>query len=196
MIGILALQGGIRAHERALDRLGLAHRRVSLPRHLDECDALILPGGETTTMLKLMEAYALFEPLGAYGRSGRPVLGTCAGAILMCDSVHGIAQKSLGWVPMMVQRNGYGSQRDSFREETDIPAWDLRDLDVFYIRAPRFLEVDPSVTIISERAGEVTGVTYRNYTAVSYHPELADGARFHEAWYAHAVSPLVGGSPR
>ena len=193
MIGILALQGGVRAHERALDRLGLEHRRVTLPDHLDGCDGLILPGGETTTMLKLMAAYDLFEPLADYGRSGKPVLGTCAGAILMCAQIQAVEQVGFGWVPAVIRRNGYGSQRESFREPVDIPAWGISDLDVLYIRAPRFTEIDPAVTVLSERHGEVTGITYRRFTAVTYHPELIEDERFHRAWHAHAFSTLVAG---
>ena len=188
MIGVLAVQGGLAAHISCLDRLGLPHREVRLPRDLEGLRALILPGGESTTMLKLMAAYDMFEPLKAFGNSGKPVLGTCAGAILMCTSVRNIEQDSLGFIPVSIDRNAYGSQRESFSLQVACPAWDLHDVSALFIRAPRFAEPGKDVVVLSTTDGDITGVTYQHFTAVTYHPELCDGTTFHEAWYQRYVA--------
>ena len=195
MIGILALQGGFAAHGKILDQLGLPYRLVKLERDLAQLDALILPGGETTTMLKLLELYDLFDPLVRFGASGKPVLGTCAGAILMSRHVDQGGQRSFGWLPISIERNAYGSQRESFREVQDIPAWDLTEVPALYIRAPRFSELPEDVTILSRLNGDVTGISWRHFTAVTYHPELMDDTRFHKAWYSRHVAPTATGVP-
>ncbi len=187
MIGILALQGGFQAHGRMLDRLGLAHRLVRLPRDLEGLKGLILPGGESTTMLKLLDAFDLFEPLRDFGQSGKPVLGTCAGAILMCCEVSHPRQKSLSWVPASIERNYYGAQQHSFKAEVQLPAWQLCDVPALFIRAPRFSELDAEVQILSRQDEDLTGITWRQFTAVTYHPELTDDPRFHQAWIDRCV---------
>ncbi|MDJ0834998.1 MAG: pyridoxal 5'-phosphate synthase glutaminase subunit PdxT [Acidobacteriota bacterium] len=194
MIGILALQGGFEAHGKILDKLGLPYRQVRLARDLEGLEALILPGGESTTMLKLMDIYDLFEPLARFGASGKPVLGTCAGAILMSRHVDQSGQRSFGWLPVSIERNAYGSQRESFREVQDIPAWNLTDVPALYIRAPRFTELPADVTVLSRLDGDVTGISRHQFTAVTYHPELMDDVRFHRAWYQYQVAPLSAGA--
>ncbi len=184
MIGVLALQGGFLAHRHILGALGVETREVRLPQHLEGLSGLIMPGGESTAMLKLMDAYSLFEPLAAFGQSGRPVLGTCAGAILMARRVAGLGQRSFGWIPVEIERNAYGSQRESFQVKVDCPAWGLESVPVLFIRAPRFTELGPETTVLSEWEGSVTGVIHRQFTAVAYHPELGEDTRFHAAWLA------------
>lgn len=186
MIGVLALQGGFAAHISCLDRLGIAHREVRLAKDLEGLQALIMPGGESTAMLKLMAAYELFQPLKDFGHK-HPVLGTCAGAILMCASVRNADQKSLGFLPVEIDRNVYGSQRESFSQMVDLPPWQLKDVPSLFIRAPRFADLAPGVTILSKAGDDITGVTYKHYTAVTYHPELCDDTRFHAAWYERQV---------
>jgi len=182
MIGVLALQGGFRAHGAVLEKLGVANREVRTARDLDGLTGLIMPGGESTTMLKLMEAYDLFEPLDAFGRSGRPVLGTCAGSILMARRVVGREQRSFGWLPADIERNAYGCQRESFEATFDCPLWGLRGVTALFIRAPRFVKLGEGVQVLSEWDGSATGVVYGNLTAVAYHPELSPDSRFHTAW--------------
>ncbi len=182
MIGILALQGGFQAHERILDRLHMEYREVKLPKHLHDLEALIIPGGESTTMLKLLNAFELFDPLVAFGNTGYPVLGTCAGAILMCRTVRFKNQKSLGWIPASIDRNAYGSQQESFQVRHDCPLWGLKDVPSLFIRAPRFAELSEGVSVLSKWNGDTTGVEFKNFSAVSYHPELGGDTRFHEAW--------------
>jgi len=181
-IGVLALQGGFQAHQAVLDKLGVAHRSVKLADDLNHIQGLIIPGGESTTMLKLMEDFDLFEPLNAFAGSGRPVLGTCAGAILMCEKVSNRNQRSLGWIPSTVDRNAYGSQQYSFQATVDCPLWDLKEAPALFIRAPRFTGLGEGVQELSRTDGDITGVVYKNFAAVTYHPELGDDTRFHKAW--------------
>lgn len=193
MIGVLALQGGFAAHSSCLRRLGIDHREVRLARDLEGLDGLILPGGESTTMLKLMAAYDLFQPLRAFGEAGKPVLGTCAGAILMCDHVRTNDQLSLGFIPAAIDRNAYGSQRESFSYDVDCPPWSLEAVPSLFIRAPRFAELGPEVAVLARFDDDIIGVTYRHYVAVTFHPELGNSTRFHQAWYERYVAPVGTG---
>ena len=188
MIGILALQGGFAAHGAVLDTLGIAHRLVKKADDLDVLDGLILPGGESTAMLKLMDAYDLFEPLAAFGETGKPVLGTYAGAILMSSRILGRDQRSFGWIPATIDRNAYGSQRESFSQTLDCPHWGLKDVPALFIRAPRFTAIEPQVEVFSRSQEDITGVVFRQFTAVTYHPELGGDTRFHQAWYHAGVA--------
>ncbi len=187
MIGILAVQGGFRAHRNTLDQLRVPNREVRLAKQLDDLHALILPGGESTTMLKLIEAFNLLQPLQDFAASGRPVLGTCAGAILMSGRVRYKNQPSLGWIPVEIDRNVYGSQRESFSDLIDIPAWKLARVPVMFIRAPRFTDPQEGVRVISKWGNDITGVSYKNFTAVTYHPELGGESRFHQTWLDRAM---------
>ncbi len=193
MIGVLALQGGFAAHCQCLRRLGIDHREVRLARDLEGLSGLILPGGESTTMLKLMAAYDLFEPLRAFGNAGKPVLGTCAGAILMCAQVRNIEQRSLGFIPAAIDRNAYGSQRESFSYDVDCPPWSLIGVPSLFIRAPRFAGLDPEVAVLAHFEDDIVGVTYRHFVAVTFHPELGNSTRFHQAWYERYVAPVATG---
>ncbi len=181
-VGVLALQGGFHAHGRMLEELGCNYHEVRTETDLYDIEALIIPGGESTTMLKLMEDFKLFDPLNEFAQTGKPILGTCAGAILMCEKVNNRNQRSLGWIPATVDRNAYGSQQFSFEETVDCWLWDLRDIPVCFIRAPRFIDLGDGVQELSKSKGEVTGVVYKNFTAVTYHPELGDDTRFHKTW--------------
>lgn len=182
MIGVLALQGGFDRHVQALQQLGAPFRLVKLARELDGLSGLILPGGESTTMLKLLQAFDLFDPLKAFCQSGIPVLGTCAGSILLCETTVNPAQKSLAAIPATIERNAYGSQRESFYAEVDVPKWQVAAMPVYFIRAPRFLEIDDQVQVICRYQGDICGVIYQKITAVTFHPELAEHSTFHEAW--------------
>ena len=181
-IGILALQGGFQAHRAKLESLGVDVVEVRLPKHLDPCDGLILPGGESTTMLKLIHAYDLWSPLQTYAAQKRPILGTCAGAILMVEKVNFKGQESFGWIPATINRNAYGSQVVSFRTEVDCPLWQLEKVDAYFIRAPKFDNIGEGVAIISSSDDGVNGLEYKHFSAVTYHPELGEENRFHQAW--------------
>ena len=188
MIGVLALQGGFASHCRTLASLGVAAREIRKAEDLDLLDGLILPGGESTSMLKLLGAFDLFEPLNAFARSGRPVLGTCAGAILMSERVNFKNQRSLGWIPVSIRRNAYGTQRESFFTQVDCPLWNLSQVEAFFIRAPSFQKLGKGVEVLSRFNGDITGVVYQNLTAITYHPELSSDPRFHQAWLRRFVT--------
>lgn len=181
-VGILALQGGFQAHREKLEALNVAVTEVRLPKDLQACHGLILPGGESTTMLKLVQAYELWEPLCEFAKQKRPILGTCAGAILMSKKVNVKDQQSFGWLPVSIDRNAYGSQVRSFKAHIDCPLWELEQVEAFFIRAPRFVDIEAGVKEISRSEDGINGVEFENFSAVTYHPELGSETRFHEAW--------------
>ena len=187
MIGILALQGDFEAHGKSLQRLGVPFREVRLARDLEGLDGLIIPGGESTTMAKLLKIFDLLQPLIDFGNSGKPVLGTCAGSILMCQRIEDWNLPLLGWIPATIERNAYGCQRESFFVQIDGGQWGGPNLPAYFIRAPRFLDTDPGVEVIFRHQGDISGVCYRNFTAITFHPELSDDSRFHQKWLEHAA---------
>jgi len=180
-VGVLALQGDFTAHRRALARLGAASVAVRKPADLAGVDALVLPGGESTAMLRGMDRDHLEAPLADFIRSGRPVLGTCAGAILLARRVRNPPQRSFGALDIDVERNGYGTQLDSFSAplEAEEPLTGL--LGVF-IRAPRIRRVGADVTVLARERGEPVLVGHGPIWAATFHPELTDDDRVLRTW--------------
>jgi len=182
-IGVLALQGDFAAHVAALDALGVAAVEVRRTRQLDGLAGLILPGGESTTLLNLMRDEPWFEALRAFhGRGGR-LLGTCAGAILLAREVRGPAQPSLGLLDAVVERNGYGRQIDSFETELRVVGHDALVRAVF-IRAPRFRETGPGVTVLAAYRGEPVLLSGQGILAATFHPELTAERWLHRRFLA------------
>ena len=180
-IGVLALQGAFAAHEAALKRLGADTREVRLPADLDDCDALVMPGGESTTMSKLLESSGLFDPLAKRITDGMPVFGTCAGMILLASHVSDARpdQRSFSAIDIDVQRNAYGRQVDSF--ETDIAVKGFAEpLHAVFIRAPRVTRIGDSVEVLAEHAGAAVLVRSKTVMAAAFHPELTDDDRVHQ----------------
>ena len=179
-VGVLALQGAFNAHERALVRLGVDARQVRLPRDLDQVDALIMPGGESTTMSQLLESSGLFDAIADRISSGMPVFGTCAGGILLAEVVlDGRAdQRSFGALPITTRRNGYGRQIDSF--EADVPVAGLTDVfTAVFIRAPIIESVGIGVDVIATHGGLPIAVATPQFLGATFHPELTDDSRLH-----------------
>lgn len=179
-IGVLALQGAFAAHLDVLRRLGVEAIEVRLPVDIDECDALIMPGGESTTMSKLLESSALFDPIAKRIADGMPVFGTCAGMILLArevaDGRHD--QRSFGAIDIAVQRNAYGRQIDSF--ETDIAfVGDAEPFHAVFIRAPRITRCGGGVDVLAEYDGDAVLVRSNAVMAASFHPELSGDFRIH-----------------
>jgi 5'-phosphate synthase pdxT subunit len=172
-IGILALQGGFAAHGAAVADLGDQSVEVRDGAALAGCDGLILPGGESTTMLTLIERFALAPALDAFVASGRPVLATCAGLILAARAVSGPQQRSFGWLDVAVTRNGWGRQRDSFEAVAD-----GGDLPLLFIRAPRIVD-SGQAQVLARLRGEPVLVRQDNVTAATFHPELTGDRRIH-----------------
>ena len=177
-IGVLALQGAYDAHAKTLTALGAIPKLVRTPADLDGLDGLIMPGGESTTMLKFLERNGFFEVLQDYVRT-TPTFGTCAGAILLANHVEHPPQRSLGALDITVERNAYGRQIDStiLTAETAVPGGPL---EMVFIRAPRIRLTGPGVETLATRDGFPTLVRSGNLMAATFHPELSHDARVHQ----------------
>lgn len=199
IVGILSLQGDFARHRAALEALGMDVREVRRPADLEGLDALVIPGGESTTMTKLMaaapEGARLRERLERFVRE-EPVLGTCAGLILLAREVEGFAASPLGVLDVRVERNAYGRQIDSFHADLDAPALGSRFPGVF-IRAPRLTRVGAGVEVVARRApeersgdGEPVGVRAGRVVGLCFHPELTPDLGFHR-WFLRDVAGLA-----
>ena len=180
LVGVLALQGDFEAHAKILRRLGAAAREVRTPAHLDGLDALIIPGGESTVMTLGIEREGLGEPLRELARSGTPVLGTCAGMIML-DRAH------LGVLDIEARRNAFGRQLHSFEADLDVTGVTGGPVHAVFIRAPWAAETGPEVEVLAAVEGHPVAVRQGNVLAVSFHPELTGETRLHELLLA-AVS--------
>ncbi len=178
-MGILAIQGDVGAHARAVSRIGAEPVSVRGAKSLDEIDALILPGGESTTIAKGLERLALYEPLQTFAHSGRPVLGTCAGAILLAREVENHPVRSLALIDIVAVRNAYGTQVDSFAAPADAGPW--AGMRCVFIRAPRLRRPGDSVEVLARQDGWPVAVRQDNVWATTFHPELTDDLRVHQA---------------
>jgi 5'-phosphate synthase pdxT subunit len=186
-IGVLAIQGDFAAHAKALARAGADAVLVREAKELDGLDGLVLPGGESTTIAKGMERLGLYEPLRAFAESGRPVLGTCAGAILLARAVENHPVPSLRLVDVVAVRNAYGTQVDSFIATADPGAGaGLEGLRCVFIRAPRLREPGPGVVVVARVDGEPVLVREGGRFAATFHPELGDDVRVHALLVAAA----------
>lgn len=176
-IGVLAIQGDYAAHALALTEAGAEPREIRNPEELDAIDALVLPGGESTTMLKFLDKRNFFEALREFC-ARKPVLGTCAGTILLAREVLNPAQRCLGVLDAVVERNFYGRQIDSTIEtsETSLPGGPL---EMVYIRAPRIMEIGPEVEALAFRQGNPTLIRQGAIMAATFHPELSPDRRVH-----------------
>jgi pyridoxal 5'-phosphate synthase pdxT subunit len=180
-IGVLALQGAFIEHVHTLRRLGAEAVEVRTPAELDGLDGLIIPGGESTTMLKLARHYHLMKPLQKFAAEGKPVMGTCAGMILLAKTVLDSDMQTLCLMDVKVRRNAFGRQVDSF--ETDLAMPDLgRDkFHAVFIRAPYIEHVGEGVeTLARLEDGTVVAVRQKNLLALAFHPELGHDTRLHE----------------
>ncbi len=182
-VGVLALQGDFREHARVLTRLGAHVSLVRRPEELRAVGGLVIPGGESTVMDKLSRTFGLAEPLRAAIADGLPVYGTCAGLIMLADTIlDAIAgQQSLGGLDVVVRRNAFGSQNQSFETDLDIPALGDEPVHAVFIRGPVVESVGPAATPLSALAdGRVVAVEQGNLIGTSFHPEITGEYRFHE----------------
>ena len=187
-VGVLSLQGDFERHRATLEALAVEAVRVTLPRDLEDLDAMILPGGESTTMLRLLEATDLVEPLADFVRS-RPTLGTCAGVILLSTEATALPAPTLGVLDVAVERNAYGRQIDSFSAEVEPAVFQGPFLGVF-IRAPRIRSHGAGVEVVARRAREPVGVRQGLIVGLCFHPELTHDLRFHR-WFLSEVAGLA-----
>jgi 5'-phosphate synthase pdxT subunit len=178
-VGVLAIQGDVEAHGAALVRSGADWVRVRCAQDLDEVDALVMPGGESTTISKGLARIGLYEPLESFAQSGRPILGTCAGAVLLAREVENHPVRSLGLIDIVAVRNAYGTQVDSFSAIADGQYPGLRCV---FIRAPRFRRPSDQVDVLARVDGWPVFVRQANVMATTFHPELTDDLRVHTAF--------------
>lgn len=175
-VGVLALQGDFEAHRKAIERAGAQAQEVRTAAELDRCDGLILPGGESTTMLKLLEVENLVEPLRRFAET-KPIFGTCAGAILLARQVTHPAQPSLNLMDIAVERNGYGRQIDS--RIAKVPLNGNGEFEAVFIRAPIIRSVGVGVRVLAEYQGDPVWVEQGRHMVTTFHPELTEDSRFH-----------------
>ena len=176
-VGVLALQGDFREHVRVLDAIGAAAVEVRTPADLANVDRLVIPGGESTTIGKLAHAYDLVEPIRERAREGMPILGTCAGMIVLADRVID-GEPLLSLMDVTVRRNAYGRQVDSFEADVDVEGIDHPVRGVF-IRAPWIEELGPDVEMLSEHEGRPVVLRQDALLAASFHPELVGETALH-----------------
>jgi len=187
-VGVLALQGDFEAHQKALERAGAEAVQVRTAEALEDLDGLVIPGGESTTMLKLLNYMDLKEPLRKFAQE-KPVFGTCAGAILLATDVRNPAQESFGVVDMTVERNAYGRQIDS-RVASIEPCADFQrrtgpgDVEAVFIRAPIIRRTGPGVKVLAQYNGDPVLVEQGKYLIATFHPELTDDPRVHQLFLA------------
>jgi 5'-phosphate synthase pdxT subunit len=181
-VGILAVQGDVAEHAAALRDIGAEPVEVRLPRDLAGVEALIVPGGESTAMRRLIDAYGLAEPILGLAASGAPMWGTCAGMILLARRIADGDRPVLPLLDIEVRRNAYGRQLDSFEADIDVPALGDEPLHAVFIRAPIVSDVGPGVEILAtDPLGRTVAVRQGRLLATAFHPELTGDRRFHRA---------------
>jgi len=178
-IGVLALQGDVREHVEILKKLGVEPVEVRTIEDLDRLAGLIVPGGESTTIGKIMVESGLLDGVRSFFYKGGPVWGTCAGMVLAASATTGPRQPLLGLMNALVERNGFGRQVHSFEKELEIEGFEEPFVGVF-IRAPFFEDVGPGVEVMGEVDGRVVAAKGENILVTAFHPELTDDKRFHE----------------
>jgi pyridoxal 5'-phosphate synthase pdxT subunit len=179
-VGVLALQGDFEAHRKALERAGARAVEVRTAADLARVDGLIIPGGESSTMLKLLDIEGLFEPLKEFGKQ-KPIFGTCAGAILLATEVLSPKQASLGLMDLTVERNAYGRQIDSRIAKIDLAG---EPAEAVFIRAPIIRRVGPNAKVLAEYQGDPVMVEEGKHLVATFHPELSSSDRIHREFVA------------
>lgn len=179
-VGILALQGAFIEHVRAVRACGHDPVEIRKPEQLDDCRALIIPGGESTTIGKLMNEFNLFEVIRARGEQGMPILGTCAGMVLLARVIEESDQPRLGLMNITVKRNAFGRQVDSFEADLAVPTLGDDPVRAVFIRAPYITAVGPGVEVLAVFDGKIVLVRQDRLVASAFHPELTEDLRLHK----------------
>lgn len=179
-VGVLAIQGDFAEHCKIFRDLGVQAPEIRLPHQLDEVDALVIPGGESTTITKLMDIYGLVDPIKQFVQSGRPLWGTCAGMIVSSRHVVGDVLVPMDLIDLDVRRNAFGSQIDSFEADLPVPAIGDPPFHAVFIRAPWIERIGPDVELISSlNDGTPVAARQDNVLVTSFHPELTEDTRIH-----------------
>lgn len=191
-IGVLALQGDFREHRQALGCIGIPAVEVRRPEDLAGLGGLIIPGGESTTIGKLMVAYDLLGPLRERIASGWPVWGTCAGAILLAKDIGGLDQPLLATMDIVVRRNAFGRQIDSFEVDLDVPRLGPPPVRAIFIRAPRIIGAGPGVEVLARLDdGTVAAARQDHLLVTAFHPELTPDTRLHRYFVEQVAAGVV-----
>ncbi|HTA40100.1 MAG TPA: pyridoxal 5'-phosphate synthase glutaminase subunit PdxT [Candidatus Acidoferrales bacterium] len=191
VVGVLALQGDVAEHVAALEKAGARALAVKTRAELDRVDGLVIPGGESTTVMKLLSRFELAEPIVARVRAGMPLWGTCMGMIVVAAEVAGLDQPTLGLLDVTVRRNAFGRQNESAEIDLAIPALGSKAFPAIFIRAPWIERAGPSVEVLAERDGHGVMVRQGNVLGTSFHPELTGDPRVHE-YFLTMVRAAVG----
>ncbi len=191
-IGVLALQGDFDLHKKALARIGEESAEVRLPKELERVDGLVMPGGESTTLLKLLDTWEFVPALEKFHAAGRPIFGTCAGLILLAREVESPTQASLGLIDLAAERNAYGRQKESFETEgvADL-GQGPQPLKMVFIRAPRIRRLEAAVTPLVMHRGECVMARQGSVLVAAFHPELTDDETVHR-YFASMVRQSAG----
>ena len=195
-VGVLALQGTFIEHVASLRQLAVEAAPVRLPSELEMLDGLIIPGGESTTMLRLMEDYGLIQPIRELAGEGLAIWGTCAGMVLLARGVSNYEMETLGLIDAKVKRNAFGGQVDSFEADLEIPAIGKKPFHGVFIRAPIIEEISPCVEIVSRlRDGTIIVIRQNRLLACAFHPEFTSDTRFH-SYFLNMVSRERSDKPK
>ncbi|AZM52169.1 pyridoxal 5'-phosphate synthase glutaminase subunit PdxT [Streptomyces sp. WAC 01529] len=196
VVGVLALQGDVREHLIALASADALARPVRRPEELAEVDGLVIPGGESTTISKLANLFGVMEPLRARVRDGMPVYGTCAGMIMLADKILDprSGQETVGGIDMIVRRNAFGRQNESFEAAVDVKGVEGAPVEGVFIRAPWVESVGAQVEVVAEHEGHIVAVRQGNALATSFHPELTGDHRVHALFVEMARGNTRAGS--
>jgi len=178
-VGVLALQGAFREHQKILEACGVDSLQIRKPEQLEGISALIIPGGESTAMGKLLIEFNLFEPVQRMGKEGLPIFGTCAGMIMLARDIVGSTQPRLGLMDINVERNASGRQVDSFEADLDIHAVGERPFRAVFIRAPYILGVGSGVEALAKFDNKIVMARQGHLLAAAFHPELTEDIRVH-----------------
>jgi 5'-phosphate synthase pdxT subunit len=182
-VGVLALQGDVIEHVAALERAGARAVEVKTQAQLDGVDGLVIPGGESTTVMKLLERFGLAEPIASRVRAGMPLWGTCMGMIVAAREVADLAQPTLGLIDITVRRNAFGRQNDSAEVDLAVPVLGRRTFPAVFIRAPWVERAGPNVEVLATRDGHGVMVREGNVLGTSFHPELTGDDRVHRYFF-------------
>jgi pyridoxal 5'-phosphate synthase pdxT subunit len=188
VIGLLALQGDFAAHGRTLDQIGVNHIEIRLAEQLSQVQGLIIPGGESTTLIKLLKAFNLIEPIKNFYDKGGSVFGTCAGSILVAKHIQNSDQFRFGFIDITVIRNGYGRQADSFENDITINVPQPEHYHAVFIRAPKIISCGKNVTILSSTDDHILAAQQERILVTAFHPELTDDPRIHKYFVEHIVN--------
>lgn len=179
IVGVLALQGDFAEHAASLAQTGAQPREIRTAQQLAQVDGLIIPGGESTTIARLLLQYDLRQPIIDAARSGLPIWGTCAGAILLAEQIEWLDRPALHLIPMTIERNAYGRQIDSFEAQLNPGPLGGPPLHAVFIRAPRIRSTGPNVATLLSLDDEPVAVEHRALMATTFHPELTNDLRLH-----------------